>query len=91
MLASKTKYGCKKCSRNARKTSEKDIINKLNSIYGEDHFDYSKFKYISARNHSILICKKCGCEFESKVADLVRTRHVKEPCPICYKKSISKD
>lgn len=91
LLASKTKYGCKQCSRNARKYSNEEVIIKLNNIYGEDRFDYSKFKYINAKQKSTLICRKCGCEFESKVADLLRSRNIVEPCPCCYKRSISKN
>lgn len=91
LLASKTKYGCKQCSRNARKYSNEEVILKLNNIYGEDRFEYSKFRYTNARQSSTLICKKCGCEFDVKVANLLRNRNIMEPCPICYKKSISKD
>ena len=91
LLASKTKYGCKQCSRNVRKYSNEEIIFKLNNIYGEDRFDYSKFRYTNARQKSILICKKCGCEFDSKIANLLRSRNIVEQCPCCYKKSISKD
>lgn len=90
LLASQNKFGCKQCYLNSKPVPEEKVIREIKSIYGEDRFDFSKFTYKNMRTESILICNKCGNEFKTKVANLVKTNHTKEPCSVCYRKSISK-
>ena len=90
LLAKSTKYGCKQCYLNNHSDSQESVISKIKENYGENRFDFSKFKYIDRKTRAILICNNCGSELNVLPADLLRTRFTKQPCKICYKKSLSK-
>lgn len=90
LTASKTKYGCKYCYLNNKKSKQEEVIEKIKNIYGESTFDFSEFNYVDARTEVTLICKRCGNKFTVIPNDLTRKRHVLEPCRECYKKSKTK-
>lgn len=92
LLAKKTKYGCKQCSRNIRKFTPEQVIKTLKQKYGENRFDFSKFQYKDAKSNITLICNICGTEFSINAYDILRSdkKAINEPCPKCYRKSLSK-
>lgn len=60
-------------------------INRFKEVWGDDMFDYSKFKYEGVRVKSTLICKAKGHEFLSDANNHL----AKRGCPECAKEAIS--
>ena len=56
-------HGCSKCgditSSDKQRSNIDDILLQFKNVH-DDKYDYSKFKYTSNRNHSIIICPKHG-------------------------------
>jgi hypothetical protein len=56
-------HGCSKCgditSSDKQRSNIDDILLQFKNVH-DDKYDYSKFKYTSNRNHSIIICSKHG-------------------------------
>lgn len=73
--------GCKSCE---KKHKERELIKKINEIYGSDRFDCSLIDYKGAREPVILICKKCGSKIEINPD---RLGVASEPCKKCASKS----
>ena len=70
MGAHLSKQGCPKCGHDRMKkklsmTSD-EFIAKSKSVFGDDVFDYSKVVHVNNKTPLTLICKKCGCEFNTR-------------------------
>ncbi len=66
--------GCQSCGKNSHKEKMtksniefiKEAQEKHKDIYGCSLYDYSKTNYVNAKDKVIIICKKCGNEFEQR-------------------------
>lgn len=73
------KQGCPKCSdeRNGvrcRKKSD-DVINQIVTIYGDEVFDFSKFRYVNAHTKVTLKCIKHDNWFDTYVGSLLKRKY----------------
>ncbi len=57
------KYGCPKCSKNKKLTTE-EFIERSKKIHGDNRYDYSKVKYVNAHTKICIICNNHKHPFE---------------------------
>ena len=75
--------GCKYCNCDYDEYTaiDKETFVKLAVQIHRDLYDYSKFEFKAMNKKGIVICKRCGLEFEVRPSDHIRGKHT--GCPHC--------